>query len=488
LINKEKVIEIIDKIQGYKVYPGSIRVKGDKAFLMARATGDKYLFIVGNRQLVDKFEGDIIEKASTDGDYLIKKAFLSFANQRAIGEIFTDLRPITSKNSRSFGTGDRLGMVTAAHIEAFKKKDIFPILAQQSARELDRTKRTWRDVISSAVWGYFEAGVRIPFGSDADHIKETRELKKAADAGFTMFTVDPSDYIEDISDLTRSKITQLYYSVDRLSYYEKRYLDKKIRIKGKTVSIDQDVFIPIVVKYAKTLFRTISLYDFLKNHKKEGFDFEVSMDEIEEPVTPLEHYFISSELKAAGVEFNNLALRYPGRWEKAVDYMGDVKIFEADLKAHYEVSKMFDGYKLSLHSGSEKMSTYPLFSKISEGNFHIKTAGTSYLEAIRVVSEAYPDLFRRIYAVSLESFKTDRDSYHLTTDTSKLTDIDKVGDENLKDYLDIPGSRQILHVAFGTILTDPGLKQRLHDTLFENEGLHYKYVKDNIKKHLSLLV
>jgi len=185
--------------------------------------------------------------------------------------------------------------------------------------------------------------------------------------------------------------------------------------------------------------------------------------------------------------FNNLALRYPGRWEKAIDYMGELEDFKRQLKTHVQIAKMFGGYKLSLHSGSDKYSTYKAFSSLNNGNYHIKTAGTSYLEALRTISETDFELFRNIFSFSLESFEKDRDSYHLTTDVSKLKNINEVDDNKLGDYLDKAESRQVLHIAFGSILTNRVLKDRLYSRLFDNEDLHYKYVKDNIERHLNHL-
>jgi hypothetical protein len=244
----------------------------------------------------------------------------------------------------------------------------------------------------------------------------------------------------------------------------------------------------MVVRYGEALERVRVLYGFLKQYLKKPFDFEVSIDEIEEPVTLPEHYFIAGELNEAGIGFDSLALRYPGRWEKAIDYIGELKSFEKQLKAHNQIKKMFGGYKLSLHSGSDKFSTYKAFYSLNDKDCHIKTAGTSYLEALRTISETDPVLFRDIFILSLESFEEDRDSYHLTTDVSKIKDIDKVDDSSLGDYLDKDESRQILHVAFGSILSDETLKERVYQRLFDNESSHYEYVKNNIRKHLDYLV
>jgi len=495
LVNKEKILELLEKYSDrYTFYPDSIKIIERNVFLIGKDDLKKYLFIVGELKVLNQFDGAVSKELYIENKkYTIKKAYLTYENLLELKNFFPDLWPMPSDQKKSFGTGDRLGLVTASQISVFKDKDIFPILAQQSVRELNRTERSWQDVINDTLWGYFEAGFKIPFGADADHVKEISDLKKAVDAGFTMFTVDPSDHIQDISSLDKSEITRIYYSFDRLTYLEKKYLGKNLILEGQKYCINKDILIPIVVKYRRALDRVSSLYDFLKEYKKKDFDFEVSMDEIDEPVTPPEHYFIANELMDAGIDFQNLALRFVGRWEKAVDYMGDIKIFEKELKKHAKILRMFGEYKLSLHSGSEKFSTYKAFSELTEGNFHIKTAGTSWLEALRVISKSSPMLFRDLFSYSQKCFENDRDSYHLTTDTSKLQDIGDVDDRELANYLDMAEARQVLHVTFGSILTSRDEKgkyiyrEKLYEKLFKNEKIHYGYVSSNIRKHLDLL-
>ncbi len=183
-----------------------------------------------------------------------------------------------------------------------------------------------------------------------------------------------------------------------------------------------------------------------------------------------------------------------GRWEKAIDYIGDIKLFKELLKEHVHVLKIFGGYRLSLHSGSEKFSTYKPFSEITEGNFHVKTAGTSWLEALRTLAIRSPVLFRSIFSFALNGFKEERKSYHLTTDIEKIPDIGNIADEKLAGYLDMAESRQVLHVAFGSTLTSKDkeekylFREKLYGELFKNEDIHYKYVAFNIDKHLDLLI
>ena len=110
------------------------------------------------------------------------------------------------------------------------------------------------------------------------------------------------------------------------------------------------------------------------------------------------------------------------------------------------------------------------------------------MEALRVVAESSPELFRDIVTYSLECFQRDRDSYHLTTDLSKIRDIAITDDNKLGKYLDLPEPRQILHVTFGSILSsDREFRQKIYTELFKHETMHYHYVSENIERHLDLL-
>ena len=111
-------------------------------------------------------------------------------------------------NRASFGTGDRLGMVTAAHLATDGKYPIFPIIAQQSPRELERTDRTFKSVLLDAVMGVLESGWTGEWGADADHIKDEGRFIEGLDAGFSMYTLDVSEDLQSVEGLSDSQIAE----------------------------------------------------------------------------------------------------------------------------------------------------------------------------------------------------------------------------------------------------------------------------------------
>src|SRR4029453_12238729 len=96
--------------------------------------------------------------------------------------------------------------------------------------------------------------------------------------------------------------------------------------------------------------------------------------------------------------------------------MYDLLQFEQSFLEQPSVAKTFGPYKLSLHSGSDKFSIYPIASRVAGELVHLKTAGTSYLEALRAIGKINPSLFRQIVTYARERYPMDRASYHVSAD------------------------------------------------------------------------
>jgi len=234
-----------------------------------------------------------------------------------------------------------------------------------------------------------------------------------------------------------------------------------------------------IVKYEKAIQHTVSMFKRLSQMKDE-FDFEVSVDETDLPTTPLEHFFIANELRRLGVRFTSLAPRFIGRFEKGVDYIGDLNTLDAELAKHAAVTAHFGTYKLSLHSGSDKFSVYPLVVKHWGERIHVKTAGTSYLEALRVLAKHEPDLFLKIYSLGRERYEIDKRTYHVSAQLHLLP-----GGDDLPALLNDFHAREVLHVTFGSALAQFGVE--LKAALAKHEAEHYEGLRYHFDKHLQLL-
>ncbi|HWR65997.1 MAG TPA: tagaturonate epimerase family protein [Bellilinea sp.] len=401
----------------------------------------------------------------------------------------------------SFGFGDRLGQATPGHIQALRAVtsdgDIYPILAQQSVRENARTGRTPQEVMDDAMWGVFQEGWQMPWGADADHLKQVSDLPVFVASGYTFFTVDPGEHVDAEADTAGVPVLMEKITGQTWGELGTAPLGQKELVYSFQAFCDQagwrcdtaDVELGALrafAKYGRAVIHITKMYRALKELKPGGFDFEVSVDETETPTSLLEHFYIVSELRRLGVRFNSLALRFPGRFEKGVDYIGDLSTLEPELGRHAAIMRQFGGYRLSLHSGSDKFSIYPLLVKHAGRSVHVKTAGTSYLEALRVAAALETGLFRQVLTLAREHYTTDRVSYHVSAVESRLPDPSKLTDEALPALLDDFHVRQALHVTFGSALNR--YRNEINQMLKSHAEAYDQDLVKHFKRHLEPLV
>ncbi len=370
------------------------------------------------------------------------------------------LAPRTLGLRRSFGFGDRLGLATPGHIAALRRAggDLAPIFAQQSIREMERTRRTPAQVLADAAWGVFAEGWRDGFGADADHLKSTADVDACVAAGYTFFTFDPGAHVDSAAEThpareVQDRVAALPWDVlgDTPAGMMSRYRGAALDLGGQALRFDEEAVARAAVKYGRAVAHVAALYRHLEAHAGE-FEVEVSVDETETPTTHVQHAYIAGELRRLGVRWVSLAPRYVGRFEKGADYQGDAAAFASDIAVHAAVARCLGPYKLSLHSGSDKFSVYGAMARQAGDLLHVKTAGTSYLEALRTVAALDPELFRAIYALARERYEEDRASYHVLASLDRAPAPGTVPDPALAALLDQHDARQVLHVTFGSAL------------------------------------
>ncbi|WOO43083.1 tagaturonate epimerase family protein [Rubellicoccus peritrichatus] len=403
---------------------------------------------------------------------------------------------------KSFGFGDRLGLAGPGHIAALKKSSFAGIISQQSIREMARTQRTPDEVMNAARTAIEACKYDQPWGADADHLKTEEDVKYTADAGFCFFTIDPSEFVVNEADsvdepaLNEGVAALVNGGVFDGPDWEERYLGKEIEINdGFALTFDKESLYRAAVKYARAIAHCEEMSGYIAKHSADRpFEIEVSVDETDSPTSHLEHLFFALELKRRGVTVVSLAPRFIGEFEKGIDYKGDLEAFDASLEKHVAIAKAMGPYKISVHSGSDKFSIYPAIGRICGDLLHVKTAGTSYLEALRVVTRTNPDLFKEIVAYSAGRFTTDKVSYHIS-----VTDADVEGfvanppSDYEKVFLDEDHGRQLLHVTFGSVLTmgkaasGQLFKEAIMENLEANADLHAEVLEKHLGKHLSLL-
>ncbi len=473
------------------IYPNSLVEAGDVNFFLAWTGQGKRLGVLapaGSAALAE-FAGE----HSGLGDEVLLLCPLSHANAVALRGRLPWLRPRPLGRQTSAGCGDRLGLATPGHVRAAAAvPGIAMIFAQQSVRELTRTGRTAEEVLDAATWGVFQEGWRSGFGADADHLKVPDDIEAYVAAGYTFFTIDPGAWVDpaaeaDSGGTLRAKYAALPWPDLATTARDLRaaYVDKRLEVEDRAFTLDEETFLRAAVKYGRAVAHVATMYRHLAARCQEGsFELEVSVDETDSPTSHAEHLFIARELRRLGVRWVSLAPRYVGRFEKGVDYIGDLAAFEADFAGHAAIARALGPYKLSLHTGSDKFSIYAIAAQQTGGLLHLKTAGTSYLEALRVVAGLDPGLFREILAFALARYETDRASYHVSADPARVPSADSLADADLPGLLDDFDARQILHVAFGSVLTPAyGFKARLLAVLAEHEEAYYAALEQHFVRH-----
>jgi tagaturonate epimerase len=165
-------------------------------------------------------------------------------------------------------------------------------------------------------------------------------------------------------------------------------------------------------------------------------------------------------------------------------------VFEADFAVHAAIAAALGPYKLSLHSGSDKFKVYPVAARLTRGLVHLKTAGTSYLEALHTIADLDPQFFRSIYVFARERYPTDRASYHVSAQLDRAPSPDAVQDGDLVPLLDQFDAREILHVTFGSVLRERRADgttvfyDRLMDLLRRNPEAYAANLERHFVRHL----
>jgi hypothetical protein len=411
-------------------------------------------------------------------------------------------QPVTLGLKKSFGYGDRLGLATPGHLAAHRKFNFAPIFAQQSIREMDRTQRTPEEVMRAAQEALAAEKFNEPWGADADHLKTEADVQRTAAAGFCFFTIDPSAFV--VNEADRTSEAELTAQIEALvkdgifpsAAWTSLYLEKKFDVASGGLSFTRETLFRAAVKYARAIAHVEKMSGYIRAASaNKPFEIEVSVDETDSPTSIVEHLFFALELRRRKVpNVVSLAPRFIGEFEKGIDFKGDLKAFEKSLAQHVEVATAFGPYKISVHSGSDKFSVYPIVGRLCGDLLHVKTAGTSYLEALRAVCRKDKNLFAEIAAYCVGRFDTDRKSYHISTMTAQIAELAKVqAAEFEKHYLDeIPG-RQLLHVTFGSVLTQgkrangQTFKEAILAILKGDPALYRELLDIHFTKHLSLL-
>ena len=396
----------------------------------------------------------------------------------------------------TIGVGDRFAHQAKAQLQACVQLandgvDIVPVW-NKSNREHDFIGSEPQSVFDAANAAVDSIGWDKGWHVDADHINMETVDKYLECSDF--FTIDVADYI--------GQMPEENLIVDFIDRHPE--LIGSVFIEGieKPFEISRVYVEEVAAKYLFAVQAAAKIYRHIELNKSE-FIAEVSMDETDLPQTPPELLIILAALADEDVKLQTIAPKFTGRFNKGVDYVGDLVQFEKEFNddlaviAH-AISKygLPENLKLSVHSGSDKFSIYPIIGaalRRTGAGVHLKTAGTTWLEELIGLAEAGGEgllLAKHIYAVAFKNVDALCGPYAsvIDIDVNQLPSpenvIDWSGDQysnTLRHVQDHPEFnkhfRQLLHIAFKLAAKEGA---RYTDLLKINSKVVGKNVTENL--------
>ena len=309
----------------------------------------------------------------------------------------------------SFGIGDRFGHEGIAQLKAVSKAakqgvEITPVW-NKSHREHEIIGTSPGDVRAEADAAVSTLGWEQSYFVDADHI--TRDTVDGFLESSDFFTIDVADYIGTSAD------DQAIAAF--LKHNEELVGDLKIQGIPDPFPVTPKLLEEIAHTFLAATQEAGRIHHHIRKAKGADVAVEVSMDEVDKPQTPVELFFILKCLAEEGLALRTIAPKFTGRFNKGVDYVGDLaqfaREFEQDVMVIDHATKMYDlpeNLKLSVHSGSDKFSIYkPIHDIIQkhDAGIHLKTSGTTWLEELIGLSIASDDGVAMVHSIYETAWK-----------------------------------------------------------------------------------
>ncbi len=406
----------------------------------------------------------------------------------------------------TIGVGDRFTQEGEAQLSAVKAAAdrgiaLSPVW-NKSNREhtiVGTKPQSLRDEADAAVQAL---GWTAPYFVDADHINLNTVDGFIACSDF--FTIDVADYTGKApAPEVRAAFLEKHAAI--IGAHTLPLFDEPLVITREDLERTADKFL-WAMSEAGRIHRHIA-------SKKDpaSFAIEVSVDETDTPQTPAELLLILAMIADEGIPAQTVAPKFTGRFNKGVDYVGDLAAFEREFDADLAVISFAirnfglpENLKISVHSGSDKFSLYPIIRRLiakHDAGLHLKTAGTTWLEEVAGLAQAGGDaleIARDIYATALpraeELIKPyapvvdinvpelpSAETVHNWTSEQFLAALDH--NQSCPDYN--PQLRQFIHVSF-KIAAEMG--PRFSEALVKHRAVIAGRVRDNLlKKHIEPL-
>ncbi len=404
----------------------------------------------------------------------------------------------------TFGTGDRFAHQGRAQLQAILNAreagiDVYPVW-NKSNREHSIIKSQPGDVRAEADAAVAALGFTGAYYVDADHIG-----LKTVDAfipGSDFFTLDVADFTGKAAE------------ADAVGVFLKavRRYTGSLSIPGieRPFDLTEETVRGAAAKFLLAVQEAGRIYRHIEERKgRDGFVTEISVDETDAPQSPVELFLILAMIAEEHIPIQTIAPKFTGRFNKGVDYVGDLAQFEKEFDEDLSVIAfaiqefgLADTLKLSVHSGSDKFSIYAIINRLIKkhnAGLHVKTAGTNWLEEVIGLAESGDEglqLVKEIYAKAREHYGELVAPYStvIDIDPDKLPDPKSVMGWTSSQYADAlrhvessphydPNFRQLLHVGFKVAA---GMGKRFTGALEANEEIVARNVTENLfERHLQ---
>jgi hypothetical protein len=405
----------------------------------------------------------------------------------------------------SFGVGDRFAHEAEAQLAAFERLATEGVIVapvwNKSNREHSFIGSEPASVRAAAAAAVAARHWRHPWFVDADHIRLDTVDRFLESSDF--FTIDVADSIGTPA------------SDDDVRAFVGRHpeLAKPLSVPGitKVIRMSEDSLATIARTYLLACREAGVIARHIRGRRGDDIVIEVSMDETDAPQTPPQLLVILALLAEEQIPLQTIAPKFTGRFNKGVDYVGDLARFEQEFSDDVAVCRFAvrryglpESLKLSVHSGSDKFSLYPIIRRVlaaTGAGVHLKTAGTTWLEEVIGLAEAGGDglaFVREIYADALDHVDELCAPYAsvIDIDRARLPTPDVVsgwsGPEFAAAIRHVPGHpafnpslRQLLHVSFKVAARHGS---RYTELLEADREIVARQVTDNLyERHLQPL-
>jgi hypothetical protein len=404
----------------------------------------------------------------------------------------------------SIGTGDRFAHQAKAQLQACLEAyargvEVIPVWNKSNREhsiigsEPSAVRRAADDAVTAAGWNR-------PYFCDADHItlETVGRFLNACD----FYTIDVAEFIGQ---------EPLPGEIDRFVNRHPE-LTGSLELEGaaEKVALSSETLRSSAQKYLHAIRKAGEVYRSIERAKGAGnFIAEVSMDETERAQSPAELLIVLAAIADQGIPIQTIAPKFSGRFNKGVDYEGDVAQFEREMALDVAVIAhavrsygLPENLKLSVHSGSDKFSIYPAMHATMKRfgvGLHLKTAGTTWLEELIGLAEAGGEGLKLAQQIYREAYAHREElctpyATVIDIDPARLPSPEQVGNWSSEQYTGalrhVPGApaynsslRQLLHVGF-KVAAKMGI--RYLDLIEANETVIARNVTENLyDRHIA---